>query len=320
MTFEYFIYTCDYAGMQFVARMIFLVLLFLLDAKRKKAMLFKEDSLCQVCGCGNCTVKDWIQGKPCSSPIWDRYPDFILLDPSKQKQPPRSLRKQNFFHGETKNLFEKFKKCSKITWRCLNEEIKGVGLRKNLDVDDVATALFAEFNLSPSQASTMADLRDILKQLRVSWYNFTPIFSIAEEHLMEKYPEVKESWEGYCSSFKDYCKNRRISKCNDMPFGEEADDNVFILTVDDMYNDIRLSDIPDLRDSLCHVLDVPSASVHLVAVRVESVHFHFVYCLDDYITRFTLTDHQKQQLAALIHYKIISLTDEKNRFSYNFVS
>ena len=278
-------------------------------------MLFKEDSLCQVCGCSDCTVKDWIQGKPCSSPIWDCYPDFILLDLLKQTQHPRSLQERNLFRGETKKLFEQFKDCSKLTWLCLNEEIKGVGLRENLDVDDVTTALFAEFNLSPSKASTVADLRDILKQSRMSWYNFTPIFSIAKKRFTEKYPKVIESWEYYCSTFKDYCKNQRISNCADMPFGEEADDNVFILTVDDMYNDIRLSDIPDL-----YVLDVPSASVHLVAVRVKSVHFHFVYCLDDYITRFILTAHQKQQLAELIPYEIISLNDKKNRFRYDFVS
>ena len=307
--------------MQFVARMIFLVLLFLLKADVKKAMLFKEDSICQVCGCGDCTVKDWIQGNPCSSPTKDRYPDFILLDPSKQTHRPRSLQERNILRGETKKLFEKFKKCSMMTWQCLIKEIKGVGSRENLDVDTIVSPFFPEvINFSPSRAPTVADLRDILKQLRVSWYNFTPIFSIAKEHLMEKYPEVKESWEDYCSTFEDYCKNRRISDCADMPFSEEADDNVFILTVDDMYNDIRLSDIQGLRDSLCHVLDVPSASVHLVAVRVESVHLYFVYCLDDYITRFTLTAHQKQQLAALIPYEIISLTDTMNRFGYNFVS
>ena len=124
-------------------------------------------------------------------------------------------------------------------------------------------------------------------------------------------------WEEYVQHFKKYCSERNLKEYSGIFFNEEID-NIFILEIDEHYHNMKLSEIPYLRDSLICVLGCDAISVHLVAVKKGSLLLSFCYCFDDYIIKFqNLTQRQLKSLAEIKVCRITSLKDKHNQFVYN---
>ena len=277
------------------------------------------------CGCGNCTVDDWMQGHLCSQKRKEYYPKFILL----QQDSPTlsSLLKPNLdidisLLAQTRNIIEVFNDCYSLTMKNLHREVNGYFYGRRgwipLAIDNIVRLLQNRLGLTVSQEIANVDqLNSYLKSvLRVSWFHFKPIALISKEYLNSLYPELRKKWIKYFDQFHVYCNDRKLKDCATILFNSQ-NDNIFILRVDEKYNDMKLSDISYLCESLCFVLDCHELSVHLITAVPGSLQLYFGYCSEDYITRFQyLTQEQILCLADLKVCRILSLRDIENRFVY----
>ena len=279
----------------------------------------------EMCGCGSCTIKDWKQGRRCEKPNMEEYPKFVLLNPNHKiaSQFCHTLSEENEMSAMTKVIDDKFRACSLETWSSLKYEVEGRGKRRRRgpkqDISDIVMALCIKFSISmPISVESIPELNHLLSTtIRVSWYNFEPIHFIATRRLGDLYPNIIQMWEEYVQHFEKYCSERNLKEYCGVFFNEEID-NIFILEIDERYHDMKLSEIPYLRDSLIYVLGCGPISVHLVAVKKGSLLLSFCYCFDDYIIKFkNLTPRQLKSLAEIKVCRITSLRDKSNQFIYN---
>ena len=285
----------------------------------------KQLFLRQMCGCGKCTVDDWMQGRLCPQRRKEYYPKFILL----QRDSPRvsTLVKPNLgidikLQAQTENVIAIFKSCYFLTMENLYREVNGYwyGRRRRIPIviDDVVRLLQNRLGLPvPQDIVGVDDLNHYLKSIRVSWFNFKPIALISKVFLNPFYPEVHKKWIEYYHHFHEYCYQRNLRECAGILFNNE-NDNIFILQIDETYYNMMLSDISGLRDSLCYVLGCNELSVHLLGISPGSLLLVFCYCADDYHSRFQqLTREQLTCLADLKICKVLSLRDIENHFVYS---
>ena len=291
-----------------------------IGSKQKEKQLF----LHEMCGCGKCTVDDWMQGRLCPQRRKEYYPKFILL----QRDSPRvsTLLKPNLdmnimLQAQTENVIEIFKSCYFLTMENLYREVNGYWYDRQrripIVIDEVVRLLQNRLGLPVPQDITDVDnLNNYLKSMRVSWFNFEPIALISKVFLNPFYPELQKKWIEYFHIFHEYCYQRNLRECAGILFNTE-NDNIFILRVDEAYYDMTLSDISCLRESLCYVLGCKELSVHLLGISPGSLLLVFCYCADDYHSRFQqLTKEQLTCLADLKICKILSLRDIDNHFVY----
>ena len=280
----------------------------------------------KMCGCKKCTLEDLKQGRICEKPNIEEYPKFVLLNPNHE-----IAAQFQHTYGEQKNLFlmteeiyKKFRSCSFQTWFYLNCEIDGRSQRMRRgakqDIRDIVMELcmkFAFHTLLSLHIESIPQLSELLfTTMRVSWFNFEPIRFIATHRLSNLYPDVLKQWDDYAEQFKKYCSERNLRDYAGILFNEDSD-NVFIIEIDEQYNEMTLSDISLLRDTLCNVLGCGAVSVHLITVRKGSLLLSFCYCLDDYISKFeNLTPRQLRSLAEVKLCQITRLKDKNDKFDY----
>ena len=272
-----------------------------------------------MCGCGKCTIDDWMQGRPCLQRRKEYYPNFILLRESSELS---TLFKPNLdtnttLLAETKDIIEAFYSCYSVTIEKLYAEVKKTRLRRiPLSVDEIVRLLRNQLGLPvPQGIASIEQLNNYFMSIRVSWFNFKPIALISKVFLNVIYPELQKKWIKYFHLFHEYCYQRNVKECAGILFNSE-NDNTFILRVDEAYYDMMLTDISSLRDSLCYVLGCNKLSVHLVAVAPGSLLLAFCYCFEDYLTRFQLTNEQLTCLADLRICRALELKDIRDRFVY----
>ena len=283
----------------------------------------KQLFLPQMCGCGNCTVDDWMQGRPCLQARKENFPELILL----QRNTPivSTLFKPNLavdveLRAETEEVKKLFHTCLYLTIDKLSNEVSrsGKNSRKRipLSIDKIVRLLKYQLGLPVKQEILSLDqLEEYLCSINVSWFNFKPIAVISQVFLNGIYPELQTKWEKYFRLFYDYCGRRNLKQYAGILFNTESE-NIFILRVDGKYYDMKLSDISCLRDSLCYVLDCNKLSVHLITISRSSLLLVFGYCFEDYHSRFQLTNEQLTCLADLRICRILSLRDYRSHFVY----
>ena len=206
-----------------------------------------------MCGCGTCTIKDWKQGRRCEKPNTEKYPKFMLLNPNQSiaARFHHTLSEENELYAMTADIDEKFRVCSCKTWSSLKCEVEGYEDRKRRGpkqdiVMELRTTYFQL--LMPIHVTSIEELNDLFSKIRVLWFNFEPIHYIATIRLGDLYPKVIQMWEDYVCHFRKYCSERYLKEYSGILFNEESD-NVFILEIDECFYEMKLSDIPLLRDS-----------------------------------------------------------------------
>ena len=209
---------------------------------------------------------------------------------------------------ETNEIVRLFVSVSHITWKklaSLNYE----------SVVEMALSLSNEFGISFPIISDINGLHYLVHSLKVSWFNFEPLRFLAFRFLLS-YSIVLDNWENYTDRFIYYCQGRNLKRYTNIFFQMEQC-NVFLLEVDECYNDFTLSDIKDLRKSLSTALDIHFVSLHLVTVRTGSLFIYFHYGYSDYLMMFQSLSAQKlREIASIKCYRILTLVDFYGQFKY----
>ena len=272
----------------------------------------------QSCGCGKCTVKEWMSGRECQNLMIDNRPKLLIINPdhpvaSDFDKFEKNYARQKRLCSETSYLMSLFTKLSLETWR----HLKFVVDSETCKVSDIAFYLSAWLKNQLPMMSYLHELQSYLHSLRVSWFNFGALFFLVEQFLSTLYPDLVAKWNNYLAIFKEYCSVRNLKGYTSVFFQVE-DENVFLLEVDERYYNFTLSDIEGLCNSLSIALGCPSVCLHLVTVRGGSLIIYLYYSYSDYLTVFkTLTKEQLKMISQIKAYRILSLTDLHNQFRYD---
>ena len=278
------------------------------------------------CGCGECTITRMIQGEKCTKPVKDSYPDLLLLNRghSLSSQLHRSLSNTSEARSATIKLERKFKTCYSQTIDRLKHLVTRNRFLKRvnkLTCKTIFIMLIKEFHVhNPTcdyslRLNDFGSLEDYLRiELKISWFNFRPIQSLAEYFLSSK-PEqadLQKQWSDYIELFQDYCTNRNLKDVVKTLFNSESD-SVFMIHVDDAYKDIKVCEIAYFRETLQYVFDISVCSLHLVAVEGGSVYMFFSYH-HEHLNKFQNLSFR--QLSMLSRCNVLTLKDTQNRFAY----
>lgn len=275
---------------------------------------FHPAFLTQSCGCGKCTIKAWMTRQQCPNMIsFDEKPKLLIVKPGNERLSKLSNKydHQAKLARETSQLAKSFHCLSAETWRCLRQMIQ----EGKCSLSDIVFELKIYLR-NPFPILQLNELSDQIHSLRVSWYSFGSLWHLVEKFLSENH-DITTSWENYLCVFKEYFNSRNLKEYVNVFFSVE-EENVFLIEVDDRYNNFTLSDVDDLSESLSLALDIPSVSLHLVTVGTGSLVIYFYYCYSDYLVIFkNLTPQQLQKISQIKAYMILSLTDVHRRFTYD---
>ena len=230
--------------------------------------------------------------------------------------------KPNDLQKETETIERKYAKCYRNTLKLLDKELNrrccGI-FPPRCSIEYVAESLITSASYRKYKEITNERgqlIKYIEEDSNQSWFNFKPLYELAKDNLFKHHPNLKEQWEEYRRSYKEYCYKREVKNCQGTIFHHNYE-NVFIIQMDDRYNEMKLCDIRSFHESICFALETEYHFVHFVAVGKGSLLLLFNYCSDDYIKKFQLTKRQLQQLADIKPYKILSLKDAQSRFAYH---
>ena len=271
--------------------------------------------LSKSCGCGRCKVQGWATEKHCERANHDDIPLLLVVD-SRNPQPQvaelvrfeKRYDRQVELCAATSEIIYRFRSICLITWEHFERfESKGVvAMGSNLST-------WLERPLPC--VSNIHELKDLMHLLKVSWFNFEPLHFLAFRYL-SSHSIVMDKWDNYKDRLIYYCQGRNLKRYANV-FFEMGHCNVFLLEVDEYYNDFTLSDIRDLRKSLSTALDISFACLHLVTVKTGSLFIYFHYGYTDYLIVFqSLSAQQLREIASIKCYKILSLVDFYDQFKY----
>ena len=270
-----------------------------------------------MCGCGKCTIVGWRTGDTCQLVRFSKYPKLLIVN---RENPSASLFQQSYDkHStlciETSIIIEKFQDVVCDIW---NQLLKLDSESQKIIIPEIICMLRNKLNINLPMFSTINDLQGYFHSLNVSWYNFHAIHLLVIQVVAKQSSNLLANWEDYLTNFKDYCSARNLKDLSNV-FFITKNQNIFILEVDELYNDFKFSDIDGLRKSLSIALCCPFVSLHLVTVRATSLFIYFHYCYTDYLTVFkSLTAYQLKMISVIggSAYCILSMTDAYDQFQY----
>ena len=257
------------------------------------------------CGCGNCTIQSILENA-CPTPLTDKLPIFSF-NPAHKLAGKLNENEVWLLHSKTMDMFEMFKKTLHKT--LVRLQANRVPVSKIVSVvklycEEPNTGAAFECD-GDNYAKLLIFLRD-----KISWFQHDIMSSIVN-CLLEDNEEVSELvgelWIKYAEELKEYAENR-VEEYEGVEFGLPPTDKHKILwmALDPGLN-IKLSDIPALRQAFCKVFDCSNAVLYFYTARRSSVILGFVITLSAYKDIFPLSQNQIQQLAKL---DVISLQIE----------
>ena len=263
------------------------------------------------CGCGRCTVQGWATGRVCENVYHDRSPKLLVVDSNNPQaidlvRFEESYDRQAKLCAKTSKIVKLFASVCLDTWICL-------GSFDDKKVADLCFRLSAWLTRSFPRISNIQELQAFVHSLNISWFNFEPLQFLAKQ---SSNSVLISSWDNYMDCFTYYCLERNLKEYVNVFFQTEQQ-NVFILEVDEHFNEFTISDIKALRESLCTALDIPFVCLHLVTVKTGSLFIYFHYGYSDYLIVFqSLSAQQLRDIASIKCYRILSLVDFYNQFKY----
>ena len=270
-----------------------------------------------MCGCGKCTIVGWRTGDTCQLVRYSEYPKLLIVNREHHSASlfQQSYDKHSTLCKETSIIIEQFQKVVRNIWNQLHE-FDSESQKKI--IPKIIRLLQNELNIKLPMFLTLDDLQDHFHSLNVSWYNFHAIHLLLKQDVVKQSSNLLADWKGYLTSFKDYCSARNLKDLSNV-FFITREQNIFILEVDELYDNFKLSDIDGLRKSLSIALCCSFVCLHLVTVRATSLFIYFHYCYTDYLTVFkSLTAYQLKMISEIggSAYNLLSMTDAYNQFQY----
>ena len=269
----------------------------------------------QMCGCGKCTIIGWRTRDTCQFVHYSEYPKLLLVPP---KHSSASFFKQSYdrhasLSQETSGIIELFQLVMRKIWNKLFECVK----EHKADLANIVRTLRVGLGIELPMFTDLDSLQNYCHSLRVCWYNFHLLHLLVTQVLENLSPTLLKDWNGYLTSFKEYCSARNLKEYSDVFFRVE-EHNIFLLEIDDYYYNFTLSDIEALCKSLSIAVGCPFVCLHLVTVRGGSLIIYLYYSYSDYLSIFqSLTTEQLKMISQIKAYKILSLTDFHNEFRYD---
>ena len=198
------------------------------------------------------------------------------------------------------------------TW----SHLKIVTNNETASISDMAFKLGTWLKKPLPMITCIQQLQSHFHMLNISWFNFSPLLFLVEQFL-SSYPDMSAMWNNYLAIFREYCSSRNLKDYTSI-FFEVKEHNIFLLEIDECYENFTLSDIRALRDSLSIALNCSSVCLHLVTVRPGSLVVYFHYCYTDYLLVFqSLGTEQLQMIAEIKLCRILSLVDLHDQFRYD---
>ena len=255
------------------------------------------------CGCGKCTIQS-IFKKACPTPLTDKLPIFSF-NPAHKLAGKVNESKVWLLHCKTMDMSRMFKNALYET--LVRLQANRVPVSKIVSV----VRLYCE---EPNTGATFEcdgdDYDELLVFLRdkVSWFQHD-IISCIVDRLLKDNAEVEEIWRKYSDELKNYAENR-VEEYEGVEFGlPPTDEHTTLWMALDPGLNIKLSDIPALRQTFCKVFGCSNVVLYFYTARRSSVILEFVITLSAYKDIFPLSQDQIQQLANL---DIIALHIEDN--------
>ena len=247
------------------------------------------------CGCGKCTVQSILE-KDCPTPRTDKLPIFSF-NPAHKLAGKVNENEVWLLQSKTIDISQMFKNALHET--LVQLQANRVPVSKIVSVvrlycEEPNTGAAFECD-GDNYAKLLIFLRD-----KISWFQHDIMSSIVN-CLLEDNEEVAELvgelWIKYTEELKKYAKNR-VEEYEGVEFGLPPTDKHRILwmALDPGLN-IKLSDIPALRQAFCKVFDCSNAVLYFYTARHSSVILEFVITLSAYKDIFPLSQDQIQQLA-----------------------
>ena len=243
------------------------------------------------CGCGKCTIKSILENA-CPTPLTDKLPIFSF-NPVHKLAGKVNENELWLLHSKTIDMSQKFKNVLHETLQKLQANRVPVS-----DIVSVVRLYCEEPNTSATFECDGDNYAKLLVFLRdkISWFQHD-VMSCIVNRLLKNNAEVKELWRKYSDELKKYAENR-VEEYEGVEFGLPPTDGHKILwmALDPGLN-VKLSDIPALRQAFCKVFDCSNAVLYFYTARHSSVILEFVITLSAYKDIFPLSQDQLQQLA-----------------------
>ena len=218
----------------------------------------------QMCGCGKCTVVGWRTGQSCENPCFSKFPNLLLLNPrsSLASYCEQDFARHAILCKATRGIICHFQLLVNGIWEQLYHCIDA----RKTSISKITRVLRTGLSIQLPMFQDLDSLQNHCHSLRVAWYNFRPLHLLVMEILAKLSPTLLADWNIYITMFKEYCSARNLKDFKDVLFRVE-EDNIFLLEIDDHFNEFTLLDIEAFCDSLSIALGCPSVHLHLVTVR-----------------------------------------------------
>ena len=294
---------------------MFCTFYFILDSEIKPSSDDSPAFLPQMCGCGKCTIIGWRTGRVCQNICVSEYPKLLIINP---KHSSALSLKQTYDHHAmlctaTSSIIKHFQLLASEIWDLLYDSVDN----KKVEVSKITRVLRTGLGMQLPMFNDLDDVQNLFHSLCVSWYNFNALQLLMERVVAKLSPVLLTDWNGYLERFKEYCLSRSLKNFNNVFFRVE-EHSIFLLEVDDHYNEFTLLDIENLSQSLSIALGCSSVCLHLITVKIGSLLIYFHYCYNDYLTVFqSLTIKQLKMISQIEDFWILSLTDLHNQFRYD---
>ena len=258
-----------------------------------------DDRLPLNCGCGKCTL-DSIMRQPCPSPksdllpILSVHPDHVLA---------MNMNQEWNLQRETREIHSKFRDSLRKT--CDQLEESQVSVIKVLRV--VKSQIKDPCTIDTVHIDDYSKLQDFLCN-QISWFQYRQVTQIVHEFLYSN-EDIKSIWKEYTEELTSYAKAKnRALDYEGVQFCSRYShtDKVLMVALDPAYA-IKLSDVPDLRDTLCRIIG--EDCIYFYRVYRGSIIFEFIVTMLEKERLFLFTVHpfSRNQLNELTKLNIISL-------------
>jgi hypothetical protein len=257
------------------------------------------------CGCGNCTIHDYIQHKACPKPRKE-FPFLDVQGASYEADSVKfSLHKQT---QEIRKAFAEFREdtfkrlSSKCTYRDVQRYVQRLVYPENQEYPYLRDKAHRGDN-SVKNANDYEQLEDVLCDNYCSWFNYDILKELRSKLLIED-SEIDEGLQKYEEKFSSYCNHRCFESpqyFHPKPVNEEMKTLVF--KVEQNFHEFTQNQVHHIKGIVASVINFPGYAVYVKSVQEGCVEVS-CYILQQFATNICLN---QNQISTLKDIDIVSL-------------
>ena len=257
------------------------------------------------CGCGNCTIHDYIQHKACPKPKKE-FPFLDIQGASFEADMVKfSLQKQT---QEIRKSFAEFREdtfkrlSSKCPYRDVQRYVQRLVYPENQEYPYLRDKAHRGEN-SVKNANDYEEFEDVLCDSYCSWFNYDILKELRSKFLIED-SEIDEGLRKYEEKFSSYCNHRCFESPQSFhpkPVNEEMKTLVF--KVEQNFHEFTQNQVHHIKGIVASVINCPRYAVYVKSVQEGCVEVS-CYILPQFATNKSLS---QSQISTLKDIDIVSL-------------